>query len=89
MAGLTPAQVDFIENIVKEQLRYENIMEEQSEVQCLEQTWWSSKQPRHEFSSGQRWQPARDDIDKYLGYCNSLCQMTPQNFDELGISQSS
>ena len=32
MAGLTPAQVDFIENIVKEQLRYKNIMEEQSEV---------------------------------------------------------
>ncbi len=90
---LTPDQVNFIENMVKELLRYETIIAEQSEVlrtdpPKLEAATVQVQQSPLVAKCGQWWEPTQDKVDEYLAQCNDLCQLVPQNFDELSLSQS-
>src|SRR5260221_13914022 len=90
---LTPDQVNFIENMVKELLRYETIIAEQSEVlrtdpPKLEAATVQVQQSPLVAKCGQRWEPTQDKVDEYLAQCNDLCNLVPQDFDELSLSQS-
>jgi hypothetical protein len=83
----TPAEVLFIENMAKEQLRYETIFSAQAEVLRTDRPKFEAAMAQIQQSPliakrGQRWEPAQDNIDEYLAQCNDICQVVPQDFDE-------
>ena len=90
---LTPDQVEFVENMAREQLRYQTIINEQSEVLRTDPPELEAATARVQQSPlvakrGQRWEPTQDKVDEYLAQCNDLCNLVPQDFDELNLSQS-
>src|SRR6266436_4113269 len=90
---LTPDQVEFVENMAREQLRYQTIINEQSEVLRTDPPELEAATARVQQSPlvakrGQRWEPTQDKVDEYLAQCNDLCHLVPRNFDELSLWQS-
>jgi hypothetical protein len=86
----TSAVVDLIENMAQEQLRYETIYEKQAEVLRTDPLKFGAAMVQIQQSPlvakhGQRWQPTQDNVDEYLGQCNDICHLVPQNFDELSL----
>ena len=85
---LTPIEVDLVENLAQEQVRYETIHKDQRNILKTNQNEFDQARARLEQSSavvkpGQRWQPAHDQVDQYLAQCDATCRSIPHNFDEL------
>lgn len=91
----TPTEVDFVEYIAQERVRYESIFREQAEVLRTDQDKFNQAKAQIEHSSfvakpGQRWQPAQDKVDEYLAECDAnICRSVPCNFEELSTMQLS
>jgi hypothetical protein len=90
----TSAVVAFIENMAKEQLRYETIFGEQAEVLRADLPKFEAAMAQIQQSPlvakrGQRWEPTQDNVDEYLALCDDICHLVPQDFDELSLSQCS
>jgi len=84
---LTPDQVEFVENMAREQRRYQTIINEQSEVLRTDPPESEAATARVQQSPlvakrGQRWEPTQDKVDEYLAQCNDLCNLVPQDFDD-------
>ena len=86
----TRTQLDFIENMAKERLRYETICAEQGEVLRSDPPKFNAAVVRICQSPliakcSQVWKPKEDDADQYLASCDDICQLVPQDFDELSF----
>ena len=84
----TPAEIEFIETMAKEQLRYETIFSTQAEWLRTDPLKFTAAMAKIKQSPliakhGQPWEPTPDNVDQYLAQCNDICQLAPQNFDEL------
>ena len=89
----TPAEVELIEYMAKEQFRYETMFSAQAELHRTDPLNFEAALARIQQSPlvakpGQCWEPAPDSVDKYLAQCNDICQSVPQNFDELSLLES-
>ncbi|KAF9783942.1 hypothetical protein BJ322DRAFT_887153 [Thelephora terrestris] len=88
MLRLTPAEVELIETIAKEQLRYENIISAQAEFLRTDPPnfeaamAWQVQQSPLVANRGQRWGPAQGDVDQYLAQCKDICELVPQSFED-------
>jgi hypothetical protein len=84
--ALTPAEVDFVEHMAKEQFRYESIFAEQAEVLRTDPA--KAKEAKAKIRASPliadrgKWQPAPDKVDEYLAKCDDICRMIPCDFDE-------
>ena len=86
----TPAEVEFIETMANEQFRYERIFIAQVELLKMDPHNFEVAMAKIQQSPliakrGQRWEPTQDNVDQYLAQCNDICQLMPQNFDELSL----
>jgi hypothetical protein len=91
---LTPAEIEFVESMTKEQLRYETIFSTQAEWLRTDPPNFAAAMAQIEQSPliakhGQPWEPTPDNVDQYLAQCNEMCQLAPQNFDELSYWSAS
>jgi hypothetical protein len=79
--------VDFIEGMAQEQLRYTTISSEQAEVLRMDLPKFDAAMTQIQQTPfvGQLLQPTQDNADEYLAYCNNICLMIPQDFDELSL----
>jgi hypothetical protein len=91
----TLAEVEFIEIMAKEQLRYENIFSAQAELLRTDPPNFEAAMAQIQRSPliakrGQPWEPTEDNVDRYqyLAQCHDICQLVPQNFDELSLLAS-
>ena len=89
----TLAEVEFIETIAKEQLKYETIFSAEAELLRTDPLNFEAAMAQIQQSQliakrGQRWEPTQDNVDWYLAQCNDICQLVPQNFDELSLLES-
>jgi hypothetical protein len=83
----TPAELELIETLAKERLRYETIFSTQAEVLRTDPANRDAAVARmrespHVAKRGECWEPKEDDVDQYLAQCNDICQLVPQDFDE-------
>jgi hypothetical protein len=82
------ATVALIERMAQDQLRYELIFTKQTEALRADQPRFDAALAKFQQSPlvatpGQRWEPSGDGVEEYLTRCNDICQMVPQDFDEL------
>jgi hypothetical protein len=88
---LTPTEVDFVESIAQQQIKYETIFSKQAEVLRtnppeLERVAAQLNQSPLVAKRGQRWQPTLDKVDEYLAQCDEICGIVPLNFEELSLT---
>ena len=88
--SLTPAEVNYVEHIVQEKLRYEAIFEEQSKVFQADEAKFKQVIMQFQQSSfvakpDQKWLPTPDKVDEYLAQCDNICRTVPRNDDELSV----
>lgn len=86
----TPAEVEFIEIMAKEQLRYETIFSAQAELLRTSPPDFEAAMVQIQESPliakrGQPWEPTEDNVDHYLVQCDDICRLVPQNFDKLSL----
>ena len=86
----TRAQVDFIESMTKERLRYETICAEQGEMLRSDPPKFEAAMAQARKSPliakrGQLWEPKDYDVDEYLAFCDDICLMVPRDFNELSL----
>ena len=91
---LTPAEVDFVENMAQQQIRYETILIDQTEILKTDQLEFDRARAQIQQSTfvakpGQRWVPTQDKVDEHLAQCDEICRSVPRDFDELSLLQSS
>ena len=91
--SLTMSEVDFVENMTQEQLRYENICQRQNEALSLNVPEFEAAVLEFQTSSpplfakpGQCWEPAPENVDDFLKRCDEICDSVPQNAYELSLS---
>jgi len=89
----TRAQVNLIENMAKERLRYETICAEQAEVLRSDPSKFEAAMVQIQKSPliarhGQLWEPKEDDVDEYLAFCDDICLLVPRNFNELSLCKA-
>ena len=88
----TSSEADFIENMAQEQCRYETIFGEQAEVLRADPPKFEAAMAQIQQSplvakGGQPWEPTQDNVDEYLAYCDDICRLVPQDFEELSTLQ--
>ena len=84
------ATVALIECMAQDQLRYELIFTKQAEILRLDKPRFDKALAKFQKSPlfaqpGQHWQPTGDGVEVYLARCNEICQIMPQDFDELSF----
>jgi hypothetical protein len=92
--GLTSTEVDFVEHIAQEEVRYETIFEEQRKVLQTDQAKYEQAIAKVRQSSfvakpGQRWEPTQDKVDEYLAKCYEICHSVPRDCEEFSVMQLS
>ncbi|KAH9167391.1 hypothetical protein EDB89DRAFT_129962 [Lactarius sanguifluus] len=83
----TSAASDPIEDMAKEQIKYQIIFREQAQVLKTNQTKFDEAMAKIQQSSlvakqGQHWEPTPDKVDEYLSKCDEICHTVPHNFDD-------
>jgi hypothetical protein len=89
----TLAEIEFIQTIAKEQLKYETVFSAEAELLRtdplnFEAAMAQIQQKQLIAKPGQRWEPTQDNVDRYLAQCDDICQLLPQSFDELSLLES-
>jgi hypothetical protein len=84
---LTPAELDVVESMAQEHIRYQKIWHEQEEVLKKDQVDYAQALERVMQSPsvakpGQRWRPTEGKVDEYLAHCDNTCLMVPRNSEE-------
>jgi hypothetical protein len=84
------ATMALIERIAQDWLKYELLFTEQTKVLQTDQARSNAAQAKVLQSPllakpGQHWQPAADKVDEYLAHCDEMCQLVPQDFEELSL----
>jgi hypothetical protein len=87
---LTPPEIELIETIATEQLKYESILSAQAEVPRTGQPNLEAAMARIQQSPlvaehSQQWETTKDNVGQYLAQCDDICQLVPQNFVELSV----
>jgi len=77
----------FVEDIARAQLHYEAIIVAQTDVLRLDPVAFEAAAVKVQQSpliakSGQRWEPAQDDVEQYLAKCDDICGLNPQTFED-------
>jgi hypothetical protein len=90
--SLTSSEVDFVEHIAQEQIRYETIFTKQRDVLLTDRAKYDEAIAQTRKSPlvakpGQFWEPTQDKVDEYLSKCDEICHSVPQNFEELSVMQ--
>ena len=89
----TPVEIEFIETMANEQFKYQTIFSAHAEWLNTDPLNFAAAMARIEQSPlivkrGQPWEPTPDKVD-YLVQCDDICQLVPQNFDELSLWSAS
>ena len=89
----TPSEVELIDTMAKEQFKYESIFSTQAK--CLRTDPSNSEAAMARIKKsllvakpGEHWEPLPDAVEQYLMQCNDICEVVPQNFDELSLLES-
>jgi hypothetical protein len=85
--------LDFIEDIARRRLEYEIKFEEQAKVLREELHFFQADITKIQLAplinlSGERWaagEPTPDKVDEYLAQCDELCNLVPNDLDELSL----
>jgi hypothetical protein len=88
----TPAEIEIIEAIATQRIKYENIITAQAKVLRTDQPNFEAAAARIRQSPlvakrGQQWEPKEDNVDQYLAQCDDICLSVPQSVDELSVSE--
>lgn len=86
----TQAQLEFIENAAQEQHKYQTIFAYHCQVLQTDPVKYEAAMQEVQRSSvelnpGKCWERAQEDLEKYLGECDAICQTDPQGFEELSL----
>lgn len=79
--------VDLAEDMAQKRIKYETIFAEQATVlrsdpPRFEAAMANVQQSPLVAKKGQPWQPTQDKIDEFLAYCDELCDLVPQDFND-------
>ena len=85
--SLTPTELEIVESLAQEHIRYEKIWHEQREILQKDQVDYTQAieqalQSPFVAKPGQRWRPTQDMVDEYLAQCDATCRMVPHNSEE-------
>jgi hypothetical protein len=77
-----------IDAIARARLKYETIIEEQSQVLSSDRLAYQAAMAQFQQSPqvSQHWEPHPGHVDQYMAYCNTICGLVPKKFDKLSSS---